>query len=135
MKEDYNISQDIINKLRETSKSSNVTVDSLIKRLIEVYERDFSKVTMNVENSVLDMLTQQAQNKDIMLDAYVNNILKAYLNSTMQKNRKDTSSNSAENSNRTESRSTKPEEKSPEDVLNDILNSSDTNKEKPNVDL
>ena len=80
MKEDYNISQEIINKLTETSKSSNVSVDSLIKRLIEVYERDFSKVTINIEKSVLNMLGSQAKSKDIMLDAYINNILKAYLN-------------------------------------------------------
>lgn len=129
MKEDYNISQEIINKLTETSKSSNVSVDSLIKRLIEVYERDFSKVTINIEKSVLNMLGSQAKSKDIMLDAYINNILKAYLNSTMQKGRKeDNGAMIGSDSSKSSSK-----DKSPEDVLNEILSSSEDSK--PNVDL
>lgn len=129
MKEDYNISQEIINKLTETSKSSNVSVDSLIKRLIEVYERDFSKVTINIEKTVLNMLGSQAKSKDIMLDAYINNILKAYLNSTMQKGRKeDNGAMIGSDSSKSSSK-----DKSPEDVLNEILSSSEDSK--PNVDL
>ena len=129
MKEDYNISQEIINKLTETSKSSNVSVDSLIKRLIEVYERDFSKVTINIEKSVLNMLGSQAKSKDIMLDAYINNILKAYLNKKKKKGRKeDNGAMIGSDSSKSSSK-----DKSPEDVLNEILSSSEDSK--PNVDL